>query len=148
MTHLFVGGCCLGTVQKHAICMSSERQKRQKKANHGIGRNSSAQRWLTLKLGHGGGLGLAHLFCARRLFRDGQDQVMCTHQSTVTPTYDVFRCSKLDTGGRVARHIFLREEVVQGRSKSGVIARQVEISKNSKKGRSTKSAVTPTHNAG
>jgi len=38
-------------------------------------------------------------------------------ESAVTPTCDVFRCSKLDTGGSVARRIFLWEEVVQGRSR-------------------------------
>jgi len=77
-------------------------------------------------------------FCGRGLFRDNPKGANCAsseiskkanHRTAVTPSYDVFRCSKLDTGGRVARRIFLREEVVQGRSK----IRQLHVSVNFKK---------------
>ena len=65
----------------------------------------------------------------------------------VTPSYRGFRSYRLDTVAGWGGRIFLREEVVQGRSRSGVIARQFEISKKAIKGESTKSTVTPTHNA-
>ena len=52
-------------------------------------------------------------------------------ESTVTPTLSAFRRCELDTVAGWGWRIFLWEGVVQGRSKSGVIARQYE---NSEKG--------------
>ena len=76
-------------------------------------------------------------FCGRGLFRDNPKGANCASseiskkeekkkkkkkrisRTAVSPAYDVFRCSNLDTGGRLARRIFLWEGVVQGRSERG-----------------------------
>ena len=58
-------------------------------------------------------------------------------KTTVTQAYGGFRRCELDTGGRAARRIFLREGVVQGRSRSGAACGGgCEISKKVKKGES------------
>ena len=58
-------------------------------------------------------------------------------ESTGTQTYGGLGGCELDTGGRAARRIFLREGVVQGRSRSGAACGGgCEISKKVKKGES------------
>jgi len=101
-------------------------QKTQKKGDSLNQPYSNAQRFLTLKFGHGGGLSQAHLFVRSNYSETDQIRArQCeisknskkgrSTKSAVTPTHNAFERSNLDTVAVSARRIFLRERVVQGR---------------------------------